>query len=330
MSSSESIGCGANKQGMSDLDKIEVRRVSEADYDDVMSIRSAIYCGYDYLPFSYRSLITHSHNEGYAAVINGKFAAFCFVSKVDGGETAVSRASRVNKQYEGFGVYKALTLIIEKRLFSDGTVLNDAVVYSEGNQKMVIATSRGEYTLLMKRTFIVYKVDCEKMTVLSQGTHPTKHTRILNAVDLETAFKSSKVCSTLFPEERIMCNQVPYRLKGPNIPLIVSEVSLIVGTTVPEWSLVTCGVYYRSENGHTYTLEVYGNCDFIKEHLVLHFQHALQCCHKEVDIIFFCNENEASKIDIEMKELQFRNVDFNSQQCLLLKRELNKYSYESN
>ncbi|XP_052067363.1 histidine N-acetyltransferase-like [Mytilus californianus] len=294
---------------MSDLDKTEVRRVSEADYDDVMSIRSTLYGGYDYLPFSYRSLMTHSHNEGYAAVINGKFVAFCFVSKVDGGETAVSRASRVNKQYEGFGVYKALTLFIEKHLFSDGTVLNGAVVYSERNPKMVIATSRGEYTLLMKRTVIVYKVDCEKMTVLSQGTHPTKHTQILNAVDLETAFKSSKVCSTLFPEERIVCNKVPYRLKESNIPLIISEVSLIVGTTDPECSLITCGVYYRSESGHTYSLEVYGNCDFIKEHLVLHFQHALQCCHKEVVIHFFCNENEASKIGIEMKEMKFRNVD---------------------
>ena len=57
-------------------DKAEVRRVSEADYDVVMSIRSGVYGGYDYLPSMFKSLITQSHNKGYASIINGKFVSF--------------------------------------------------------------------------------------------------------------------------------------------------------------------------------------------------------------------------------------------------------------
>ena len=37
---------------MSDSEQREGRSVTEADYDDVMSIRSSVYDEYDYLPFS--------------------------------------------------------------------------------------------------------------------------------------------------------------------------------------------------------------------------------------------------------------------------------------
>lgn len=80
--------------------------------------------------------------------------AFCIVSKVDGGATVVTRASRVHKQYEGLGLYKALTLFLQKYVFSDGTVTNDAVVYNDNNKSMLDKTSKGELTLLMKRVCI--------------------------------------------------------------------------------------------------------------------------------------------------------------------------------
>ncbi|CAC5368772.1 unnamed protein product [Mytilus coruscus] len=69
----DSMELSANKQGMSDLDKTEKKRVSSTDYDEVMSIRSAVHGGFDYLPFTFKSLITQSHNEGYTTLINGKF-----------------------------------------------------------------------------------------------------------------------------------------------------------------------------------------------------------------------------------------------------------------
>lgn len=313
---------GANKQGIPDLDKTEIRRVSEADYEDVMSIRSAVYGGFDYLPFTFKSHLRQSHNEGYATIINGKFVAFCMVSKVDGGETIVTRASRVKKQYEGRGLNKGLTSFIRKQFFSDGIVANHAVVYSDTNQLMLDKTSKGEFTLLMKRKVIGYKIDYDKMAVITQKTHTTENTRILYEVDLVTVFKSRSVCSTLFPQERIMCNFVPYRLTDRNIPLILSEVSLIVGTGEPELSFITCGVYYRSENGHTYSLEVYGNCNFIREHLVLHFQYALQYFPKEIDILVMCNENDADKIDIGIKEWQLSNMDFEFKTVFLVEKKM--------
>ncbi|XP_052064133.1 uncharacterized protein LOC127704221 isoform X2 [Mytilus californianus] len=312
----------ANKQGMSDSDKTKIKRVSSTDYDDVMSIRSAVHGGFDYLPFTFKSLITQSHNKGYATLINGKFVAFCMVSKVDGGETIVTRASRVSKRYEGRGLYKALTLFMQKHVFSEGTVTSHAVVYSDANQSMLDKTSKGEFTLLMKRKVIGYKIDYDKMSVITNRTKTTKNTRTLYEVDIITVFKSRSVCSTLFPQERIMCNFVPYRLTDRNIPLILSEVSLIVGTGDPELSFITCGVYYLSENGHTYILEVYGNCNFIREHLVLHFQHALQYCLKEIDILVMCKENDADKIDIEIKEWQLTNMDAGFKTVFLVEKKM--------
>ncbi|XP_071182006.1 uncharacterized protein [Mytilus edulis] len=302
----------ANKEAMIDSDTTEIKRVSLADYDDVISIRSAVHGGFDYLPYKYKSLITQSHNEGYATIINEKFVAFCIVSKVDGGATVVTRASRVHKQYEGRGLYKALTLFMQKHVFSDGTVTNDAVVYNANNQSMLDKTSKGELTLLMKRNVIGYKIDSDKMTNITQIPLTSENTRILYEVDLISAFKSRSVCSSLFPEERIICHFVPYRLTERNIPLIFSEVSLIVGTGEPELSFITCGTYYRSENGHTYILEVYGNCSYMRDHLVLHFKHALQHCPAEIDILIMCKENDAEKINNEIKEFQlsYMVVDF--------------------
>ncbi|CAG2213434.1 unnamed protein product [Mytilus edulis] len=302
----------ANKEAMIDSDKTEIKRVSLTDYDDVISIRSAVHGGFDYLPYKFKSLITQSHNEGYATIINGKFVAFCIVSKVDGGATVVTRASRVHKQYEGLGLYKALTLFLQKHVFSDGTVTNDAVVYNDNNQSMLDKTSKGELTLLMKRNVIGYKIDSDKMTNITQMPLTSENTRILYEVDLISAFKSRSVCSSLFPEERIICHFVPYRLTERNIPLIFSEVSLIVGTGEPELSFITCGTYYRSENGHTYILEVYGNCSYMRDHLVLHFKHALQYCPTEIDILIMCKENDAEKINNEIKEFQlgYMVVDF--------------------
>ncbi|VDI07377.1 negative elongation factor C/D, partial [Mytilus galloprovincialis] len=302
----------ANKEAMIDSDKTEIKRVSLADYDDVISIRSAVHGGFDYLPYKFKSLITQSHNEGYATIINGKFVAFCIVSKVDGGATVVTRASRVHKQYEGLGLYKALTLFLQKHVFSDGTVTNDAVVYNDNNKSMLDKTSKGELTLLMKRSVIGYKIDSDKMTSITQMPLTSDNTRILYEVDLISAFKSRSVCSSLFPEERIICHFVPYRLTERNIPLIFSEVSLIVGTGEPELSFITCGTYYRSENGHTYILEVYGNCSYMRDHLVLHFKHALQYCPAEIDILIMCKENDAEKINNEIKEFQlgYMVVDF--------------------
>ena len=150
------------------------------------------------------------------------------------------------------------------------------------------------------------------MTNITQMPLTSDNTRILYEVDLISAFKSRSVCSSLFPEERIICHFVPYRLTERNIPLIFSEVSLIVGTGEPELSFITCGTYYRSENGHTYILEVYGNCNYMRDHLVLHFKHALQYCPAEIDILIMCKENDAEKINNEIKEFQlgYMVVDF--------------------
>ncbi|XP_076114071.1 putative N-acetyltransferase 16 isoform X1 [Mytilus galloprovincialis] len=317
---SNSIELSTHKQGMSD--KAEVRRVSEADYDVVMSIRSGVYGGYDYLPSMFKSLITQSHNKGYASIINGKFVAFCMVSKVDGGKTVVTRAGRVNKQYEGRGLYNALKLYLQKHVFSDGTISSHTVVYDDTNQSMMDKTSKGEFTLLMKRKVIGYRIDFDKMSVIAKRTHTTTNTRTLNEVDLITVFKSRSVCSTLFPQERIICNFVPYRLTERNIPLIFSEVSLIVGTGEPELSFITCGVYYRSENGHTFIIEVYGNNNFIREHLILHFQHALQYYPKEINILIMCKENAADKIDSEIKECQLSNMDVGFKTVFLVEKNI--------
>jgi len=50
-------------------ENIEICRVTEADYDDVISIRDDVYDGLDYLPCLYKAwLPTH---EGYLVRVNG-------------------------------------------------------------------------------------------------------------------------------------------------------------------------------------------------------------------------------------------------------------------
>ncbi|CAC5368773.1 unnamed protein product [Mytilus coruscus] len=289
-------------QVMTDSDRREVRRVTEADYDDVMSIRSSVYDGYDYLPFQFKSLINHPDNEGYATILNGQFVAFCIISKVDGGETMVTRAGRVNKQFEGHGIFKALTSFIKQRQ-CNGTVCYHAFIADDTNQVILDAISRGELAVLMRKNTDFYKIE-HNLRALTEKMDTPKYSRIMCPADMENVFQSNEACVHLFPETRIMCNLIPYRLKKSNIPLMFSDLTLIVGTNDSGWQLITCGTYYKCEKGHVYDLYVYGNSCFMSEHLIIHLKNILKYCHNRLEFLLHCNENQAQEFGTEMKKCQ--------------------------
>ncbi|XP_063399138.1 probable N-acetyltransferase 16 isoform X2 [Mytilus trossulus] len=294
---------GMKDSMMTDSEQREVRRVTDADYDDVMSIRSSVYDGYDYLPFQFKSLINHPDNEGYATILNGKFVAFCLVSKVDGGETMVTRAGRINKQFEGHGIYKALKSFIKQRQ-CNGTVCYHAYIATNTNHLISAAISRGELAVLEKKNTVFYNPEHDLRALIEVMGSP-KYSRIMSPTDMEDIFQSNEACTKLFPAARIMCNIVPYRLKKSNIPLIFSDLTLLVGTYDSEWQLVTCGSYSKCEKGHVYELYVYGNSCFMSEHVIIHLNYILKYCHSGLELLLHYNENQVRAFGTEMKKCQF-------------------------
>ncbi|CAC5386837.1 unnamed protein product [Mytilus coruscus] len=100
-----------------DTNMITFHRVKVDDYYKVMSIRSPedVYEGYDYLPDRFHKLISSSSIEGYAASIDKKLVAFQLVNLLDDGRTVLKQAGRVDKEYEGTGIYNALDSFTQQK-----------------------------------------------------------------------------------------------------------------------------------------------------------------------------------------------------------------------
>ena len=67
----------------------------------------------------------------------------------------VTRAGRINKQFEGHGIYKALKSFI-KQCQCNGTVCYHAYIAADTNQLISGAISRGELAVLEKNVRYLY------------------------------------------------------------------------------------------------------------------------------------------------------------------------------
>ena len=83
--------------------------------------------------------------------------------------------------------------------------------------------------------------------------------------------KSKKLCSLLFPENRILCDCLLLHPIESNIPLMCSKNTNLIGSLNPNSTLVTRGIYYNTKMGYVYTIEIFGNTDaYFRDHFILY------------------------------------------------------------
>lgn len=146
------------------------------------------------------------------------------------------------------------------------------------------------------------------------GTNNNNNT--IFPVHLKEVFKSEKTSSELFPEGRMLCFYVPYKLEDSNIPLIYSQGTKVLGAFTEGSLLVTAGTSFQCSKGHVFVLDVYGilNNTFVK-HLLQHFRHVdLRFFNEPMEINIHCMDSgnqyitdAMSQLDIQ-KDESFRDV----------------------
>ncbi|VDI27801.1 Hypothetical predicted protein [Mytilus galloprovincialis] len=298
-----------------DTKRITFQRVKVDDYYKVLSIRSPddVYEGYDYLPDRFHKLISSSSIEGYAASIDNKLVAFQLVNLLDDGRTVLTQAGRVDKEYEGTGLYNALdsftqhnyNLLGRQRTFS----------FDEHNQTLMKHLYARKMETVMSRDVSAYHVKSHKEILKNNTIGPSNNNTIF-PVHLKEVFKSEKTSRELFPEGRMLCFYVPYKLKDSNIPLIYSQGTKVLGSFTEGSLLVTAGTSFQCSKGHVFVLDVYGtlNETFVK-HILQHFRHVdLRFFNEPMEINVHCMDSgnqyiadAMNQLDIQ-KDESFRDV----------------------
>ncbi|XP_071177778.1 probable N-acetyltransferase 16 [Mytilus edulis] len=293
-----------------DTKRITFQRVKVDDYYKVLSIRSPddVYEGYDYLPDRFHKLISSSSIEGYAASIDNKLVAFQLVNLLDDGRTVLKQAGRVDKEYEGTGLYNALdsftqqnyNLLGRQRTFS----------FDAHNQTLMKHLYARKMETVMSRDVTAYHVKSHREILKNNATGPNINNTIF-PVHLKKVFKSEKTSSELFPEGRMLCFYVPYKLKDSNIPLIYSQGTKVLGSFTDGSLLVTAGTSFQCSKGHVFVLDVYGtlNNTFVK-HLLQHFRHVdLRFFNEPMEINVHCMDSGNHYITDAMSQLDIQKDD---------------------
>lgn len=129
-------------------------------------------------------------------------------------------------------------------------------------------------------------------------------TRRLEKDDISAIFSCTRTCRKLFPENRLVCNWMPFCLLESNIPFIMINSTSIIGSFNPDCVLMTCETSYKCARGAVCNINIYGN-DFehMDDHLTKHIE---QCKEKftnqSIFISVFCVDRAKDTTDELMKK----------------------------
>ncbi|OWF38846.1 histidine N-acetyltransferase-like [Mizuhopecten yessoensis] len=252
---------------------INFRRVTSSDYDDVIAIRRGIYFGWDYLASRFHSMMeTH---QGYVAMDGDKMVGFSFITTVDDGETLLTRASRVHEDYEGKGVYRSLSDYIRQIISSNPEIKRSAVaIHMNAEADRLIKKGA---VFVGKRDFLVFHGTASSILPRINGVIENKP---LQSDAISKIFQSTKLCSVLFPSDRIVSNWVAYRLFPNNIKHFDSDLHNVIATSVdPENEssdpLLSVGVLFKCDTGEAICIDFHGNIgdgSKVREHMEKHIK----------------------------------------------------------
>ncbi|XP_052802981.1 histidine N-acetyltransferase-like [Mya arenaria] len=253
---------------------VAFRLSTPEDKDAVLSIHGNVYEGRDYLPAYYDKFMECAMTKSYVAVLDGEIVGFCASLLVDSGKTCVSRASRVSPRVASKGVYTAL----KAHAYAQSGAIRQTSVVVDANQAVLKPTFQVNKKLILTHLMTRYVFDAAQLTSLdvcpSQGVVNTP-----NQSALLRYLTTPAVSNYLFPDDRIVVDWIPFRLKPENVPLLTWSGSNCAGfTSVPEGEspsgLLSFDTIFKSiDPPYACNMEIYGtDITTLKHHLAFHLR----------------------------------------------------------
>lgn len=283
-----------------------------------MKIRDprTIYGGFDYLPDYYPVLIHKLGYKAYGVFLNGKLISMSLHGIIDGGQTLIPRAGRINPEYEKMHLTKRFQEQLVKKL--DSSVTRNAFSFSNAvdTVRNYVNASK-KTTVLFRKVLYIYRTKQEHMMEHIQNATVPKSVKVYDKEGLHKLLHSQNKCHYIFPENRVFVDHVPYRLMTSNIPFILSHRCIMLGSNLdmendPDKWLVTFGNYIVCPAGILYNIDLYGqNMNELYGHLLVHLDRLRIMTNTDVQVEIICDQKvEEAVCNKLMKGLGFERIEF--------------------
>ncbi|XP_063415056.1 uncharacterized protein LOC134696992 [Mytilus trossulus] len=198
---------------------------------------------------------------------------FQTVYLVDGGTIGVLKHGRIQKDIQGRGVLNKLAEFVLKQNPS-----LTHIVFSTGTNIPTIFQNirSGKYRLVAKTVCSFYQAYPYSLKEPSSDKDTLKRTKVLSEHDLIQIIKEKDFYSKMFKYNRIIIDDLPYRLMESNIPMMLNEKTKAVGSYLDDnkKSIITIGSYFKLSNGEIFCkLDIYGDVGkALAHHICIHIQ----------------------------------------------------------
>lgn len=208
-----------------------VRKATLADKEAVVNMNVTVYGqSFDYLPALYEYFLHSWNNEAVVCEFEGKIVGFLFYTLIDGGETIVSRANRVDADHQGKGVYDLMLLHYLEHLFK---VKQNFRIKAQASLALV---DKGHSYLAQKynkhlfcEMLCLYSTSSRASEILScfqngRLTNPDFSTLIqLNKTQVRSLLLSPDIYQKLFHGDTVIIDWQPYKCRAENIKDIMDS-----------------------------------------------------------------------------------------------------------
>ncbi|XP_033730091.1 histidine N-acetyltransferase-like [Pecten maximus] len=269
------------------MDSVHFRKATASDYNEVVSLRTHLYNGMDYLPSQYHRLL--ENHIGYCGCIGNQMVSFMFAALIDDEETIVIRAARVKKEYENKGIYTKMRQYCLHN--SSKTVRRESFTLFSSDHRDSAILKGGQ--LVWQRGRIVLVAENRTIQTILQSVSLPDALRIVDDRSLAELFCSSESTRQLFPEDFIVVNSVPYKIRMFNIShFLTSDRSMYASypkyneqRQIPTPTLVSIANKYRCEAGTRFNVDFYGDVckeEEVSDHIFLQMKRYLSESDDEI------------------------------------------------
>lgn len=313
---------------------VKVQRVTQADYDKVMSIspEGDIYSGTDYLRDYFKMLIDMPSIEAYAVVIDGIFRSFVAMMIVDDGKTVVPRAGRTHKDFTGQRINERLFDWFEKHSPRRQDFVHYTSTGGSHIKGLLGQIERGSKRIILQQEYRSYVNTSSDLSERLAGfCYNLTTAKSIDEEGLGEILSNQALHRELFPEGRLIVDWVPYRPMKSNANLIkTARTSMVVSDLGNSKKCVlTFGNYFMAAIGLVCNLDVYGHADFIlKDHILLQIKHILPHA-KSKKVIIRCFGPENTNWDFVyslMKDFGFHEEEIFGTGLLCVEQTINERS----
>ncbi|XP_060075930.1 histidine N-acetyltransferase-like [Ylistrum balloti] len=193
------------------MENVYYRRATADDYTEVVSLRDNLYHGLDYLSSQYHHLL--ANHTGFCGYSDNQMVSFMFAALIDDKETIVVRAARVKKEFEKRGIYTKMKNFCLQS-FSKTVIRQSSCLFSCDHRDNAIAKGG---KLVWQRARITLTTEKLSKQTLFQSESLHVSMTMVDANSLAELFCSPEAINHLLPENFIVVNSIPYKLRPSNI-----------------------------------------------------------------------------------------------------------------